>query len=107
MPKKVVYMPVEVFRLVKMFAVNKSMGEVVRDAVMEMIEKGGVGEIFDVPLSGENHRVDVDEATHYLINRLKVELDYKSMGDFLYDAIVSYAMRRGLDDYCLRRIFNL
>jgi len=106
--KWVLYLPREVYLLVKLFAVGtKSNGDVIRDAVLDMIE-GGEGYVIDYPLTIEDkYRVDIDDETHYLISRLKVELDYKTMGDLVYDAVVNYAIKRGLKEECIRNIFQL
>jgi len=106
--KWIMYLPREVYLLVKLFTIGpKTSKDVIREAVLDMIE-GGEGYALDYPLTIEDrYRVEVDDETHYLISRLKVELDYKTMGEVVYDAIVNYALKRGLSEECMLNIFRL
>ena len=103
----IVYVPVEVHRLIKLFSGGDvTLGDVIRNAIVEMIE-GGEGYVLDYAGGEERVSVKVDDHTHYLLTRLKIELDYKSIGELVHDAVVNYAIRRGLGVECIKQIFNL
>lgn len=100
-----VYVPVEILKLLKVLAIERRMGDVVKEAVIEMIEKGCEA-VFDRK-PNDLKKILVDDDTHYLLNRLRVELDYRTIGEVISDAVVSYAVRRGLAEECIEKIFSL
>ena len=93
-----------VLKLASLFR-KKSMGEVIRDAVLEFIE-GGEGIAVDY-IPTPKKLVKIDRETLYLINRMKVELGYDTQDEFLFDAVVNYAKRRGLEPLCIKNILEV
>lgn len=104
--RKGVYVSDETLRMLKLLAGKKKMSDVIRDAVLEFIE-GGEGLVLDIPKTDADNLVFVDEDVHYLINRLKVELSYRTQDDFLFDVLVNYLVKKGIDEECLVKILNL
>ena len=106
MAKRVVYVSKETYRMIRMFAIGRTHDEVVRDAVVSIVEGGG-GYVIDFPRSDEKYRIEVSEDTHYLINRLKIELDYKTQDDLLFDVMVNYLRKKGMSGVCIRELLEV
>jgi len=105
MGKKVLYLTKGTMALVKLFAIGKKTGgEVVRDAVLDLIE-GGKGVVIDY-VGGEKLALRVDDYTHYLVNRLKVEMDYEVVDELVFDAMVNYCVGRGIPVECVEHILE-
>ena len=103
---KVIYLSEETLRLCKLSG-SKPMGELIRDAIVELVDKGGKGVVIDYPRSIPDKKVRVSDETHYLVNRLKLELNYETQDDLVFDVMVNYLIKRGLSEDCLVNILNL
>lgn len=107
MPKKVIYVAESTYRMIKLCSVGKTHDEVLRRAVDKLAE-GGVGVTVDYDRSDElKYRVEVSSETHYLLSRLKVELDCRSYDELIFDMMVNYLASLGMSDVCIREILEL
>ena len=104
---KWVYVSNETLRLIKLCVgeKNRNYDDVIRDALVTVIEKGG-GYVLDFPREGK-HRVSVSDETHYLVNRLKMELEYSTQDELLFDVMVNYLRRMGMHGSCIEEILRL
>ena len=90
--------------LIKMFTIGRIQEDVIRDAVVTLVE-GGEGEVIRY-LGGDKQQVYVDREVWYLVSRLTKDLGYKTMDEFVFDAMVNYCVRRGIPVECIERILG-
>ena len=82
------------------------MEDAVRDAMIEFVENSG-GEVIEYIRGEARNRVKVDDDLWTLVNMIRVELGYKRQDDLLFDVMVSYLVRRGMDSHCVEQLLNL
>ena len=101
------YVSDETLRLIRVVSGGKiKMEDAVRDAMIEFVENGG-GEVIEYPRGEARNRVKVDDDLWRLVNMIRVELGYKRQDDLLFDVILSYLIRRGMDSHCVEQLLNL
>lgn len=108
MTTRAVYVNDGTLKLIKLFAINKSQGTVLREAI-DIIDTKGFSEadIIDREIAPAKRAVRVDEDTWYMVNRLKIDEDYKKQDDLVFDLMVNYCLHNGLSKDCVERILIL
>ena len=101
------YVSDETLRLIRVVSGGKvKMEDAVRDAMIEFVENSG-GEVIEYIRGEARNRVKVDDDLWTLVNMIRVELGYKRQDDLLFDVMVSYLVRRGMDSHCVEQLLNL
>jgi len=101
------YVSDETLRLIRVMSGGKvKMEDAVRDAMIEFVENSG-GEVIEYIRGEARNRVKVDDDLWTLVNMIRVELGYKRQDDLLFDVMVSYLIRRGMDSHCVEQLLNL
>ena len=79
---------------------------VVREAVMTMIEEGA-DDVVDYPGPAPTSSARVSGDTWYLVNRMKTEFEYRTVDELVFDAVVNLYVKKGMPAECVEKLVKV